>query len=153
MEVGHIRHGVSNFLGLLSLQVWNYSFHSEKTLHVSALSVTCLAYGISWPVRSFMYLDMLNIYMDVIRWKDFLNKDLNSFVELEILCSTMLEWRLAIYAMVFQIFWGCFLFRFGIIHFTQRKLFYSCFRLFLIKWADRGLVVKGRLNTDLFNVR
>ena len=27
------------------------------------------------------------------------------------------------------------------------------FRFFLIKWADRGLVAKGRLNTDLFNVR
>ena len=132
-------------------ELWSTLFSNLD--YVSALAVTCLAYGISWPVRSFMYLDMLNIYMDVIRWKDFLNKDLNSFVELEILCSTMLEWRLAIYAMVFQIFWGCFLFRFGIIHFTQIKLFYSCFRFFLIKWADRGLVVKGRLNTDLFNVR
>ena len=26
-------------------------------------------------------------------------------------------------------------------------------RFFLIKWADRGLVVHGRLNTDLFNVK
>ena len=85
---------------------------------VSALAVTCLAYGI-WPVRSFMYLDMLNIYMDVIRWKDLLNHELNSFIELEILCSTMLEWRLAIYAMVFQIFWGCFLFRSGVIQFNS----------------------------------
>jgi hypothetical protein len=79
--------------------------------HFSALAFTCLAYGISWPVRSFMYLDMLNIYMDIIRWKDLLNQELNNYIELEILCSTMLEWRLAIYAMVFQIFWGCFLFR------------------------------------------
>ena len=30
---------------------------------------------------------------------------------------------------------------------------FNIFRFFLIKWADRGLVVKGRLNTDLFNVR
>ena len=97
--------------------------------NVSALAVTCIAYGISRPVRSFMYLDMLNIYMDVIRWKDLLNQDLNSFVELEILCSTMLEWRLAIYAMVFQIFWGSFLFRFVVIHFTQMKLFTSCFQI------------------------
>ena len=32
-------------------------------------------------------------------------------------------------------------------------LWFDFFRFFLIKWADRGLVVKGRLNTDLFNVR
>ena len=32
-------------------------------------------------------------------------------------------------------------------------LCFNIFRFFLIKWADRGLVVKGRLNTDLFNVR
>jgi hypothetical protein len=58
---------------------------------------------------------MFNIYMDVIRWKDILDQKLNSFAELKILCSTMLEWRLAIYNMVFQIFWGCFLFRWEII--------------------------------------
>ena len=121
--------------------------------NLSALALICLAYGISWPVRSFLYLDMFNIYMDIIRWEDLLDRELNTFVELKILCSTMLEWRLAIYQMVFQIFCGCILFR-SLYSFT---IGHTCvlifFRFFLIKWADRGLVVKGRLNTGLFNVR
>ena len=76
-----------------------------------ALALICAAYGISWPVRSFMYVDMFNIYLDVIRWKEILDQELTDFKELQILCSAMLEWRLAIYNMVFQIFWGSFLFR------------------------------------------
>ena len=78
----------------------------------SALSFTCLAYGLSWPARSFMYLDMFNIYMDVIRWKDILNQELVSFVELKILCTTLLEWRWFLYMIQFQIFFGSLLFRY-----------------------------------------
>ena len=79
-----------------------------------ALSFTCLAYGLSWPARSFMYLDMFNMYMDVIRWKDILNQELVSFVELKILCTTLLEWRWFLYLIQFQIFFGSFLFRYCI---------------------------------------
>ena len=121
--------------------------------NISALALICVAFGISWPVRSFLYLDMFNIYLDVIRWKDLLDQELNTFAELKLLCSTMLEWRLAIYSMAFQIFCGCILFRCGVIPLPWAILFSSYFRFFLIKWADRGLVVKGRLNTGLFNVR
>jgi hypothetical protein len=84
-------------------------------LNYLALALICLDYGLSWPVRGFLYLDMFNIYRDVIRWKDVLDTELSSFAELEILCSTMLEWRLVIYASAFHIFWVCVLFRYVLV--------------------------------------
>ena len=96
---------------------------------MSALALICLAYGISWPVRSFLYLDMFNIYLDVIRWKDLLDQELDTFAELKLLCSTMLEWRLAIYSMAFQFFCGCILFRWGVIPLQWAILLSSYFQI------------------------
>ena len=76
-----------------------------------ALSLTCLAYGLSWPVRSSMYLDTLNMYRDVIRWKEYLNQELKTFTEIQTICSTLLEWRQFVYAIALNLFWGSFLFR------------------------------------------
>ena len=60
-------------------------------------------------------MDMFNIYRDVIRWKDVLDTELNTFAELEILFSTMLEWRLVIYLAAFHVFWVCVLFRYVLV--------------------------------------
>ena len=91
-------------------------------LNCLALALICFAYGLSWPVRGFLYLDMFNIYRDVIRWKDVLDTELNTFPELEILCSTMLEWRLVIYASAFHVFWVCVLFRYVLV--SNSKAYY-----------------------------
>ena len=76
-----------------------------------ALCLTCLAYGLSWPVRSSMYLDTLNMYMDVIRWKEYLNQELKTFTEIQTICSTLLEWRQFVYAIALNLFFSSFLFR------------------------------------------
>ena len=76
-----------------------------------ALCLTCLVYGLSWPVRSAMYLDTINMYKDVIRWKEYLNQDLKTFTEIQTICSTLLEWRQFVYAIALNLLWGSFLFR------------------------------------------
>ena len=91
-------------------------------LNCLALALICLAYGLSWPVRGFLYLDMFNIYRDVIRWKDVLDTELNTFPELEILCSTMLEWRLVLLCVSFSCFQVSVLFRYVLV--SNSKAYY-----------------------------
>ena len=115
------------------------------------LALICFAYGVSWPVRSFVFLDLWNMYVDVIRWKELLNQKLTNLVELKTLCSTMLEWRRVTYAIAFYILWVSFLFRYSL-HLLKSSYNYF-FRFLLIKCADRGFVRKGKLNMALFKVR
>ena len=76
-----------------------------------ALAISCMAVGVSWPVRSFMYLDMLNMYRDLIQWRAIINQDLTTFPQLRVLCATLLEWRWFIYLQQFNFLWGCYCFR------------------------------------------
>ena len=76
------------------------------------LALICLAFGLTWPMRSMLYMDIFNMYQDIIRWKEIINHDLDSFEEMKILCSTIIEWRLTIYALAFHVLWVSTLFRF-----------------------------------------
>ena len=59
-----------------------------------------------------MFYDLWNMYVDVIRWKGMINKDLSEFPEMASLCGTLLEWRRIPYAIAFHIFLVSVIFRF-----------------------------------------
>ena len=81
-------------------------------LFIEGLVFICLGYAISWPVKSFVFYDLWNMYVDVIQWRGMINTDLSDFPEIASLCGTMLEWIRIPYAIAMHIFLVSVIFRF-----------------------------------------